>query len=61
LAWYEKLYTKDYLKLCGFASPKQSKIKAKFVAEVLKLNPDSKLLAPAAAADDILLGKYSLP
>jgi len=44
LEWYEKLYTKDYIELCGFASPKQTKVEAEFVAEVLKLNPDSKLL-----------------
>lgn len=44
MEWYEKLYTKDYINLCGFASPEQTKIEANFVFEVLGLNSKSKLL-----------------
>lgn len=44
MEWFEKLYTKDYINLCGFASPEQIKIEANFVVDVLGLNSKSKLL-----------------
>ena len=44
MEWYEKLYTKDYINLCGFASQEQIRIEANFVADVLGLNSKSKLL-----------------
>jgi len=44
MEWYEKLYIKDHISLCGFASPEQTSIEAKFVVEVLKLNSSSRLL-----------------
>ena len=44
MEWYEKLYTKEYINLCGFAIPEQTKIEANFVADVLELNSQSALL-----------------
>lgn len=44
MKWFEKLYTKDYINLCGFASPEQTQIEARFIVDVLGLNSDSKLL-----------------
>lgn len=42
--WFEKLYTKDYIQLCGFGSPEQTAIEAAFLVDVLRLSSDSRLL-----------------
>jgi ubiquinone/menaquinone biosynthesis C-methylase UbiE len=44
MEWFEKLYTKDYIDLCGFGSPEQTKIEAQFIVDVLNLKPESHLL-----------------
>ena len=44
MEWFEKLYTKDYINLCGFGSPEQTHIEAKFIVDVLNLSSNSKLL-----------------
>lgn len=44
MEWFKKLYTKDFINLCGFGSVEQTKTEAKFVADVLGLSSDSKLL-----------------
>lgn len=44
MEWFEKLYTKDHINLCGFSSAEQTRKEAIFVATVLGLNSDSTLL-----------------
>lgn len=44
MEWFERLYTKDFIELCGFADPEQTKREANFVVKALQLTPDSKLL-----------------
>lgn len=44
MEWFEKLYAKDYINLCGFGSPEQTKTEAEFVVDVLGLSSESKLL-----------------
>lgn len=44
MEWYESLYTTDFAELCGFGDSEQSESEAVFVADVLDLTPESRLL-----------------
>ena len=44
MEWYEKLYTKAFIELCGFATPEQTRREAAFVVKVLNITPEIRLL-----------------
>ena len=44
MEWYKELYTEAYIDLCGFGSPEQTEIEARFIVDVLGLNSDSRIL-----------------
>lgn len=44
MQWFEKLYTKDFIELCGFADPEQTKREARFVVNALQLSATTTLL-----------------
>lgn len=44
MEWFERLYTKNFIHLCGFADPEQTQKEANFVVKALNLNQTSHLL-----------------